>query len=434
MFSHYNALFYTQILEGSFHHELMGGSKKMESLWQAIVGTWRMLTTDLGHIRVDFAQPFSLQEFIQTCTVHDPLMLAGSGLCIDTYSKEEARTRQLVIALGRHVVSDFIRCGSLMSTSIIAFLLLTKFRTGVTSAQLAVEYKWMVQEAGSRGRRCEYCGSPESAVKHALHYMTDLVVTSSSDGQQRIEPILKLPTVIGLTHLSNQCIQVFLVESVVACSVNSILGGSPDTAVATNGAIIYQEELKEAATQLCITLAKEFIFAMPCQLLDTVIQEAIDVMSNGGIFKRTEIAMLTNRQRSLSLMDDEDDEQYNDIELEVSRSKESISQLCFLHNILEPYIEAYWLTGTQLLELKDAVCKECDFIEMMKQCLLDRSEKGLTNYVESCSMEMTRNAVKRYCELNMIKMDGVEAKSRTIQIISRYQMIELVNDIDSYRH
>ena len=40
---------------------LKGGTKKMESLWQAIVGTWRMLTTHLGHIRVDFAQPFSLQ-------------------------------------------------------------------------------------------------------------------------------------------------------------------------------------------------------------------------------------------------------------------------------------------------------------------------------------------------------------------------------------
>ena len=38
-------------------------------------------------------------------------------------------------------------------------------------------------------------------------------------------------------------------------------------------------------------------------------------------------------------------------------SKESISQLCFLQNILEPYIEAYWLTGTQLLELKDAIHK-----------------------------------------------------------------------------
>ena len=49
-------------------------------------------------------------------------------------------------------------------------------------------------------------------------------------------------------------------------------------------------------------------------------------------------------------------------------------------------------------------------------------------------MEMTRNAIKRYCEMNLIKINGVEAKTRTIQIISRDQMIELVNDLDSYRH
>ena len=48
-------------------------------------------------------------------------------------------------------------------------------------------------------------------------------------------------------------------------------------------------------------------------------------------------------------------------------------------------------------------------------------------------MEMTRNAIKRYCEMNMVKMEGVETKTRTIQIISRDQMIELVNDLDSYR-
>ena len=32
----------------------------LKSLWQAVVGTWRMLTTHLGHIRVDFAQPLFL--------------------------------------------------------------------------------------------------------------------------------------------------------------------------------------------------------------------------------------------------------------------------------------------------------------------------------------------------------------------------------------
>lgn len=92
---------------------------------------------------------------------------------------------------------------------------------------------------------------------------------------------------------------------------------------------------------------------------------------------------------------------------------------------------------------------ECDFLDIMKQCLLDRSEKGLTYFgmwynqcwlttvhmivAESCSMEMTRNAIRRYFEMNLIKMDGVEAKTRTLQIISRDQMIELVNDLDSYR-
>ena len=53
--------------------------------------------------------------------------------------------------------------------------------------------------------------------------------------------------------------------------------------------------------------------------------------------------------------------------------------------------------------------------------------------VESCCMDMTRNAIRRYCEMKMMKMDGVETNSRTIQIVSRDEMIELVNDLDSYR-
>ena len=40
----------------------------METLWRAISGMWRMLTTKLGHIRVDFAQPFSLQV---QCTIQN---------------------------------------------------------------------------------------------------------------------------------------------------------------------------------------------------------------------------------------------------------------------------------------------------------------------------------------------------------------------------
>ena len=45
------------------------------------------------------------QEYLQTCSISDPMMLLGSGLSISSYSEEEARTRQLVTALGRHVVN-----------------------------------------------------------------------------------------------------------------------------------------------------------------------------------------------------------------------------------------------------------------------------------------------------------------------------------------
>ncbi|XP_065919777.1 glycerol-3-phosphate acyltransferase 1, mitochondrial-like isoform X2 [Dysidea avara] len=425
---------YDKILEGNFHHELMGGAKKMETLWRAISGMWRMLTTKLGHIRVDFAQPFSLQEYLQTCSISDPLMLLGSGLSINSYSEEEARTRQLVTALGRHVVNDFTRCGSLMSTSMVSFLLLTKFRSGVTLSQLVAGYQWMIQEAGSRGRRAEYCGSTEAAVRHALQYMRDLVVTSRDQQQElTIVPVLKLPTVMGLTQLSNQSIHVFLMESIIACSVNSILGGSP--AVVGNGTVIFQEELKEAATQLCIILAREFIFAPPCQHMDTTIQGAIDMMTNSGVFHHREMTMLTNRQRSLTFMaDDEDDEeQYTDVQLEISASQESSQHLSFLQNILEPYLEAYWLTGTQLLELKDHTCKESQFLDKMRSCLLDRSEKGLAYFAESCCMEMCKNAVRRFSEMNILKLDGVEPSPRTLKLVNHDQLVELVNDMESYR-
>ena len=53
-------------------------------------------------------------------------------------------------------------------------------------------------------------------MKHTLDYMTELVnITSSPDDGQIIVPILKLPTIMGLTNLSNQCMQVFLVESII---------------------------------------------------------------------------------------------------------------------------------------------------------------------------------------------------------------------------
>ena len=38
-----------------------GGSKKAETFRDSLRGAWFMLSTDIGSVRIDFAQPFSMQ-------------------------------------------------------------------------------------------------------------------------------------------------------------------------------------------------------------------------------------------------------------------------------------------------------------------------------------------------------------------------------------
>lgn len=75
---------YTRILERNFvKNELMvsvlqdagqrgsmsystvqGGVKKPETVMEAVKGAWSILTGHVGDVRVDFAQPFSMQVFL----------------------------------------------------------------------------------------------------------------------------------------------------------------------------------------------------------------------------------------------------------------------------------------------------------------------------------------------------------------------------------
>ena len=43
------------------YHLSQGGNKTPENFFKAMGGVWRMITSDIGCVRVDFAQPFSLQ-------------------------------------------------------------------------------------------------------------------------------------------------------------------------------------------------------------------------------------------------------------------------------------------------------------------------------------------------------------------------------------
>lgn len=57
---------YDRIIEGHYNGEQLGKPKKNESLWSVARGVIRMLRKNYGYVRVDFAQPFSLKEYLES--------------------------------------------------------------------------------------------------------------------------------------------------------------------------------------------------------------------------------------------------------------------------------------------------------------------------------------------------------------------------------
>ncbi|XP_059981983.1 glycerol-3-phosphate acyltransferase 1, mitochondrial isoform X7 [Lagenorhynchus albirostris] len=69
---------YDRIIEGHYNGEQLGKPKKNESLWSIARGVIRMLRKNYGCVRVDFAQPFSLKEYLESQSqkpVSSPLSL-----------------------------------------------------------------------------------------------------------------------------------------------------------------------------------------------------------------------------------------------------------------------------------------------------------------------------------------------------------------------
>ncbi|XP_076036187.1 glycerol-3-phosphate acyltransferase mino isoform X2 [Oratosquilla oratoria] len=59
------AINYDKLLDGNFIREQLGQNKVPESFWGAVRAIIKVLSTNYGHSRIDFGQPFSLREYIQ---------------------------------------------------------------------------------------------------------------------------------------------------------------------------------------------------------------------------------------------------------------------------------------------------------------------------------------------------------------------------------
>ena len=281
---------YEKLVDGNFVNEQMGTPKKKESFGMAMSSIWKILKSKYGQMRIDFNEPFSLKELVRSFnerqeSIPRPIpsarkLLTGpsnrSMYGIEVIDKHRA----LVDNIARHVVFDCSFATSVMSTNAVSYLLLNKYRNGVTHTELSKTLTKLREQVGTDRDFGFEEEASEVVVDRAVELLgTDLIQrTKLPNDEIFIAPVLKVPNVIETAYYSNTLVPYFALDSVVVSSVATFSKSNPPT----------MNEVIDHAMLYCDILRYEFIFYKPCQDFTDQIEKSVSRLCKLGVLTRTE--------------------------------------------------------------------------------------------------------------------------------------------------
>ncbi|XP_078421310.1 glycerol-3-phosphate acyltransferase 1, mitochondrial isoform X2 [Cetorhinus maximus] len=459
---------YDRIIEGNYNNEQLGKPKKKESLWGVAQGVFRMLRKNFGCVRVDFGQPFSVKEYIDAQR-NRPLPAALSleeillpSIITDRpgldfaepdqvpiinsrdFSDEQYR-RQLISNVAKHALFTASRCSAVMSTHIVACLLLYRHRKGVHLSKLVEDFFSMKEVVLARDFDLGFSGNSEDVVMHALHLLGDCVNVRSSrrNSEFFIAPTTTIPALFELNFYSNGIFQVFLTEAILACSLCAILK-EKITEPGQMELTVSQERLIRTAASLCHLLSNEVMVALPCQAVYQVCHDAVGKFIQYGILmvaeedlspSPTEETWANKYPDGLSWRSDEEDdsdygEEQRDRYLKVSQSQDHQEFITFLQRLLGPLLEAYFAAAVFIQSFRVPV-EETEYISKFHKYLLSRTEMKIAVFGESATFCLAKSAVKTLKDLGVFKAQKsgssiLELSNTFLPLINRQKLLEYI--------
>uniref|UniRef100_A0A674AJH6 Glycerol-3-phosphate acyltransferase 1, mitochondrial n=1 Tax=Salmo trutta TaxID=8032 RepID=A0A674AJH6_SALTR len=394
---------YDRILEGNYNSEQLGKPKKNESLWGVACGVLRMLRKNYGCVRVDFTQPFSLKEYLDTQrSRHLPPTLSLEQTLVPTIIdaqpdqaqfegeqeeqpnsrdlSDEPWRRQVIANLAKHVLFTANKSSAVMSTHIVACLLLYRHRQGVALSKLVEDFFNMKEEILSRDFDLGFSGNSEDVVMHALHLLDNCVnVTSTNRNTEfTIAPSKTVPALFELNFYSNGLFHVFI-SDLYQCGIYTLF---------------------TAISVLCVSLDSDLLSPLPlqpCQTIYQVFHDAVSRLIQYGVLyvaeedqeeltpSPTEEPWPKKFPEPLSWRSDEEDEdsdfaeEQRDRYLKVSLSPEHQEFFVFLQRLLSPVLEAYSGAAIFVHSLSQPMT-EPEYTQQLFRYLLTRTEKGVAAY------------------------------------------------------
>uniref|UniRef100_A0A4W3JPE9 Glycerol-3-phosphate acyltransferase 1, mitochondrial n=1 Tax=Callorhinchus milii TaxID=7868 RepID=A0A4W3JPE9_CALMI len=418
---------YDRIIEGNYNSEQLGKPKKKESLWGALQGVVRMLRKNFGCVRVDFGQPFSVKEYIDV-----------------------QRNRILQIAASIHLFSLSLftlipaasKCSAVMSTHIVACLLLYRHRQGVNLSKLVEDFFCMKEVVLAHDFDLGFSGNSEDVVMHALHLLGDCVNVRSSrrNSEFFIAPATTIPALFELNYYSNGILQVFLAEAVLACSLCAALKHSAtDPAHVASEGTVSQERLIRTAASLSHLLSNDVTVALPCQAVHQALHDAVGKFIQYGILmvaeedlspSPTEETWASKYPDGLSWRSDEEDdsdygEEQRDRYLKVSQSQEHKEFIVFLHRLLGPLLEAYF-SAAVFVHSFSAPVEETEYVNTFHKYLLSRTEKKIAVFGESPTNKVEFWFMLIVQSLQRNNKAVLELSNTFLPLINRQKLLEYI--------
>lgn len=453
---------YDRIIEGHYNGEQLGKPKKNESLWSVARGVVRMLRKNYGYVRVDFAQPFSLKEYLEGQSqkpVSAPLSLEQALLPAILPSRpndavaehediptpesrnpaDEAFRRRLIANLAEHILFTASKSCAIMSTHIVACLLLYRHRQGINLSTLVEDFFVMKEEVLARDFDLGFSGNSEDVVMHAIQLLGNCVTITHTSRKDEffITPSTTVPSVFELNFYSNGVLHVFIMEAIIACSIYAVLnkrgsGGSAGGSAGGLGNLVSQEQLVRKAASLCYLLSNEGTISLPCQTFYQVCHETVGKFIQYGILTVAEqddqddvSPSLAEQQwdkklpEPLNWRSDEEDEdsdfgeEQRDCYLKVSQSKEHQQFITFLQRLLGPLLEAYSSAAIFVHNFRGPV-PESEYLQRLHRYLITRTERNVAVYAESATYCLVKNAVKMFKDIGVFK----ETKQKRVSVLN----------------
>ncbi|CAM9758197.1 unnamed protein product [Bubo scandiacus] len=405
------------IVPGASPREGAHGARPL-SLGACLWAACRAVRRNFGCVRVDFAQPFSLQEFAaknlvrQSCPgkpLEELLLPTILGTCqLDskkaaiwspgpaTAAGLEAEEEILVTKLGLHCLSDGVSCSAVTAVAITAVLLLHKHREGVFLSRLMQDFAWLLEEILLGQHDVGFSGQLRALVQHSLVLLGAHLTFYhlSPIGDVLVVPEASAEALSELGHHSAAILPVFASEAVGACAIRALLVEMLPFLGATvglSGIVLSQDELHRKTLELLQLLPLNLLGLQPCQPLNYRSQDIVDKLLLCGVLEVEEpeskrwVCDLApqpwGKGRPWAGMDFSDSDSEGDVPkrcFKLSEPQGSPGFLLFLCRLLSPVLRTY-ARAVAFLDRPSWPQPEAAYVEALLQFLAEEDSVEYPN-------------------------------------------------------